>query len=93
MNLNIRSLIAAALVSFAAAGSVNALASEADSLPMPSWNPEQTVFGSPIGLPHAAAAMTRFEARMSATGSGHEVCSPRVALNPLAGRNASVQAC
>ncbi|HNK32748.1 MAG TPA: hypothetical protein PK403_10805 [Plasticicumulans sp.] len=93
MNLNIRTLIATALISFAAAGSVNALASEADSLPMPSWNPEQTVYGSPIGLSQAPAAMTRFEARMSATGSGHELCAARVALNPNAGRNASLQAC
>lgn len=93
MNLNIRTLIATALIGFAAAGSVNALASEADSLPMPSWNPDQTVFGSPIGLAHAPAAMSRFETRMSATGSGHEICTARVALNPNAGRNASVQAC
>lgn len=91
MNLDARTLIATALLGLATAGSLHA--SEADSLPMPSWNPGHTVYGMPIGSGHITAIPDSFEARMQATGSGHVSCSPRVALNPLSGRNADSQSC
>lgn len=88
--MNARTLIAVCLATLATAGSVHA--SEADSVPMPSWNPTQSVFGVPAPTPHAQA-MTAVDARMSATGSGTGYCTTRDALNPNAGRNASAHLC
>lgn len=88
--MNLKTVIAASLLTLAAATAAHA--SDRDAYPRPDWNPNASDYlykpAQPAGMSTAS-----LDERMRATGSGTEYCTEPYALNPREGTNGHAGLC
>lgn len=89
--MNLKTAIAASLLTLAAATAAHA--SDRDAYPRPDWNPNASDYLYKQPNPYGMSTAASIDERMRATGSGTEFCVEPYALNPREGNNSHAGVC